>query len=261
LARRLGRISLFLWFTRMTTDSRFPRRKFSLRCYPLATTLFIGVTVLCSAAAAQGQGAPGQVKQLQWWEIVSGIIAIPVSLISLAYSYALIKKTRIETRKAEVDIVKAQAEIEKTTFDVQKTQLEIIEKKKTLPEAALPFSAAFSELASTTASRVNEAQLVNLLILRFVVFSVTVSLISAVWNPLSQLTVAATFYLSSRFLNGMVDSEIRNIIVIGAQALLYVVYGAVIFVVGIPVLKDVNRYLGINFPGVRLKRRADADHD
>jgi len=50
----------------------------------------------------QGAIAPPHVPQ--WYEQVSGILAIPVTMIGVAYSYVLIKKTRLEARKTELEI-------------------------------------------------------------------------------------------------------------------------------------------------------------
>jgi hypothetical protein len=43
-------------------------------------------------------------KAPQWYEQVSGILAIPVTLIGVAYSYVLIKKTSLEAKKTELEI-------------------------------------------------------------------------------------------------------------------------------------------------------------
>jgi hypothetical protein len=39
-----------------------------------------------------------------WYEQASGILAIPITIIGAAYSYVLIKKTRLEVRKTELEI-------------------------------------------------------------------------------------------------------------------------------------------------------------
>jgi hypothetical protein len=43
-------------------------------------------------------------KPLVWWQVVTGILAIPAALLGLFYSYFLIRKTRLEARKLELDI-------------------------------------------------------------------------------------------------------------------------------------------------------------
>lgn len=55
-------------------------------------------------------------KELNWWEVVGGILAIPTTLIGLAYSYMLIHKTRME--------------VVKTKLETRKLELEIQEKEK-----------------------------------------------------------------------------------------------------------------------------------
>lgn len=39
------------------------------------------------------------VKEPHWWEVIGGILAIPVALLSLAYSYVLIKKLGLKRGK------------------------------------------------------------------------------------------------------------------------------------------------------------------
>ena len=43
-------------------------------------------------------------KVHQWYEVVGGILAIPVAIFGLAYSYILLTKTRLEVRKTELEI-------------------------------------------------------------------------------------------------------------------------------------------------------------
>jgi hypothetical protein len=42
--------------------------------------------------------------QPEWWQVATGIIAIPAGLIGLVYSWFLVQKTRLETAKLAVEI-------------------------------------------------------------------------------------------------------------------------------------------------------------
>ncbi len=43
-------------------------------------------------------------KSPEWYEVIGGILAIPAAVLGLAYSYILIRKTRLESRKTELEI-------------------------------------------------------------------------------------------------------------------------------------------------------------
>ena len=47
-------------------------------------------------------------KAPQWYEITTGILAIPAAIIGLAYSFILIRKTRHEVKKTELEILEKQ---------------------------------------------------------------------------------------------------------------------------------------------------------
>jgi hypothetical protein len=57
------------------------------------------------------QAIPTLTRQPYWYEIVAGILAIPFVSISIALSYLLIKKTRIEQKKLELESRKFALEI------------------------------------------------------------------------------------------------------------------------------------------------------
>ena len=91
----------------------------------------------------QGGTAP---KPPAWYEVVVGVIAIPAALVGLAYSYVLVRKTRLESRK---------------------TEPEIREKELQLGSAPGP-----SEAAARLAEPLIQAQRVQFLILRFLLMYV-----------------------------------------------------------------------------------------
>ena len=64
---------------------------------PHGRALFAGA-IACTAA--KPVAAP------HWYEQATGILAIPAAVIGCAYSYLLIKKTQLESRKLELEIKK-----------------------------------------------------------------------------------------------------------------------------------------------------------
>src|SRR4051812_29945434 len=80
---------------------------------------------LCDPALAEEASKP-----LHWWEIVSGILAIPVAFIGLVFSYATFVKTRLEAQKIELEIrekQKALAESGTATVEVQQVAQSLID--------------------------------------------------------------------------------------------------------------------------------------
>lgn len=55
--------------------------------------------------------------QPHWWQIATGILAIPAAIIGLVYSYALVKKTRLEAVKIELEIREKQSQISNLTSE------------------------------------------------------------------------------------------------------------------------------------------------
>ena len=106
--------------------------------------LFFDLLVLSAVLVATSAQAADEPKIPHWYEVITGIIAIPAALIGLAYS--LIKKTRLESRK---------------------TELEILEKERQLSQVAPTVSrATLSDFISAPAGG---NRLILLLLLRFVI--------------------------------------------------------------------------------------------
>ncbi len=56
------------------------------------------------------------------YEIVGGIIAIPIAMIGAAYTVSLIKKTRLESKKLELEILKTESEAKKVRESLDESQ-------------------------------------------------------------------------------------------------------------------------------------------
>lgn len=170
----------------------------------------------------------------EWWQVATGIIAIPAALLGLIYSYFLTQKTRLE--------------LQKTKLESRKTELEIREKEGKLAE----ISPADSDLLQRLLEPATNARLGQLLVLRFVVFYLTLQ----AWGFLEQLIgllltgIGLGVYL---LLGSGVESYINeHQRFIMAPYLIFsnlpkVGYWAIFILLGWPLFKDVNAVLGIDF--------------
>lgn len=89
-------------------------------------------------------------RAAEWWEVAGGIIAIPVALIGLVLTWVLIRKTNLESRKAELEIRAMEGALE--------TRIE---------SAASP-----AELASAVAAPIIEAQKTQAVLLKTVLLAI-----------------------------------------------------------------------------------------
>ncbi len=105
----------------------------------MTRTLVFALSLAVPAVATAEEVA----KRPQWWEIATGVLAIPAAMLGLVYSVVLIRKTSIE---------------------VKKTQLEIEEKEGALHKAV----ATSPEVVHTLIPPLIESKQVQLLVLRFI---------------------------------------------------------------------------------------------
>ena len=176
-------------------------------------------------------GFAAEPRAPQWYEIATGIIAIPAALIGLAYSYLLIKKTRLEARK---------------------TELEILEKERQLAQ----ITASPVADAARIAAPAGESRLALLLLLRFVVLWLIASgwgLVEDAFNLLFTGAIVGAQQLWGLSLSGWVVIPL-----VAIQKLPKVAYWIVFIALAWPLFRDANAALGINikdFLRVSLRRR------
>ncbi len=163
-------------------------------------------------------------KAPHWWEIVTGILAIPAAIIGLRYTYQLTQKTRLE---------------------ITKTELEIEEKRRTLgehQEVQSPIQAP-----SWQGSKITE-----FLILRFIILY----LFTRLWG-LAEDIVRNVFrggaYLIVEGLNlekpldNLTNGNVGMYSFVAASKIPDVLYWLFTFALAWPLFKDVNRALGLKF--------------
>ncbi len=64
-----------------------------------------------------------EVSRPNWLEISTGLIAIPATIIGIVYSYVLIRKTRLETKKTELEIREKETALEKLPQHMEVRQI------------------------------------------------------------------------------------------------------------------------------------------
>jgi hypothetical protein len=150
------------------------------------------------------------------------LVAIPVALIGIAYSYVLIRKTRLESRKME---------------------FEIAEKEQAIAEVVGERSEEIQRLVRPLV----ESKNVQLLLLRFVILFLLIEgwgLIEKGFN-----VIMGGVYLSASSLTGVEISDDNLWVVIPLLILTYlpqIGYWVVFIAIGWPLFRDVNEILGLN---------------
>jgi len=171
-------------------------------------------------------------KEPKWYEYAAGVIAVPGTLLAAAYSYVLIRKTRIEARKLDVE--------------TRKLELELKEKEQAgLPEVTGEVREMFQPLI--------RGQQVQFIVLRFILLY----LILHVWGLLSTLmrylVTGTAFGLVKTFPS--LDTAVNDTWLFYPAVIIWTIvpnllYWGVFILFGWPLFKDVNKILGISFKGL-----------
>lgn len=163
-------------------------------------------------------------KEPHWWEAVGGILAIPAAVLSLAYSYLLIKKTRLEAQKTELEIHEKEIELRKVTAGQSETTRQMI-------------------------APIIQSKQAQYLILRFVLLYVVLqlwSLVTSAWSMLVSGTIIGfqqvktlpdfkNWWLIFLFLITSLPQAVTWVIVIG---------------IGWPLMKDINTFLNVRIKDI-----------
>jgi hypothetical protein len=190
-------------------------------------------TIVLAVFLFQGEGGSAAPHEKpagppHWYEQVTGVLAIPAAMIGCAYSYLLINKTRLESKKLELEI-----------------------HEKSVAAATEPPASAAALAPGHPAEAITET-LVNrrysVLILRYIVLELSLSIYSGCTAPLNWLTAAAIggFYVVT---GGSSSSPRVMIALAGTQSLaatlVNIGYWVLFLLLGWPLFKDINHVLGI----------------
>jgi len=193
----------------------------------LASILVLFVLSLPVVCLAEGQArAPTSPEPKHWWEIVGGIVAIPVALIGVVYSYVLIRKTRLESRKMELEICEKEQAIAKVigerSEEVQRLIRPLIESKN-----------------------------VQFLLLRFVIMFLLVEGWALVEKGFQLLLGGMYLGISSFTDTKILDENLWVLIPLFVVAKLpQIGYWIVFVALGWPLFRDVNEILGLNLKDI-----------
>jgi hypothetical protein len=166
-----------------------------------------------------------------WYEQVTGILAIPVAVLTPFIAYVVLKKSRLESRK---------------------TELEILEKERTLGLAEGNKEAPAGSVSAAM------PYIVSSLILRYILLELTLSLMNLLTEPLKYAFTGIGYgsYLLLRNVNtNSTASEVATFMFaeIGSIAG-SVLYWAVLIILGWPLFKDVLRFFNISLQEFRLAK-------
>ena len=186
-----------------------------------AITLFIPLLPNIALAAEES------VKQLHWWQYVTGIIAIPAGIMGLFYSFVLIRKTRLEARKTELEIHEKEKEL------------------RTIVESG--------DLSRELVTPLLQSQRVLPLLLRFVLLSVALLL----WGLLDQVygwVFSGTFFAVQQVANAEMDFSNMWVIipVVLLRNLPDIGEWIIILGLGLPLFREITSLLGINVRGILM---------
>jgi hypothetical protein len=179
--------------------------------------LYIMIFSMSSATAL----AADEQSPTHWWQIVSGILAIPTAIGTLIFGLATLKKTRLESKKIELELREKEASI-----------------------ANMPGVAASGahEIAQSLVNPLIDNNRVNYLILRFVV----IFLLLQFWQIFEKLfaLVGTGTVLTLQ--------QVFKISVEGLPMLLYFSLSQVVqfswivlvLVLGLPLYRDISTHIG-----------------
>jgi hypothetical protein len=168
-------------------------------------------------------GLTNLTREPYWYESLIGLLSIPAIIIGSAYSYVLIKKTRIEQKKIELE--------------ARKLELEIKEKG----QEAMP-SGNQSEMIREIVEPIAEGRQIQYLILRFILLFLILrgwALADLILDTLSDMLAS----LASNFSSPYITYPLM-----GLGFLVYILptVGAFIttLILGLPLFREVNKIVG-----------------
>ncbi|MDB6153619.1 MAG: hypothetical protein JWL90_2072 [Chthoniobacteraceae bacterium] len=174
----------------------------------------------------------------QWWQVATGILAIPAAGIGLIYSWVLIKKTRLEAAKLTAELEKQQSAALPAT------------EATAISQAGLPYSSA---LARGT---------IPFLLLRYVVLQLVLYLwefVVALYSfALNALQFGAMYSLQKFFSGDSSDKLLWVALPMVVLGYLPQIGKLLIFLsIGWPLFKDANAIIGIDLKKVLQWKRRD----
>jgi hypothetical protein len=179
-------------------------------------------------AYAQTNGSPGEA----WYKVITGVIGIPAAFLGLIVVVNMIRKTTLESRKLELEITQKQGEL--------------LQSGATLPTV------------NQLARPLGDSHRALLLVLRFVILQLAITLWRVVPTAIGYLTKPIPYVLyfafGAEFFERFDPMSPGTLALLGIStlmaALLDLVYWVIVFGFGWPLLKDTCNFLEIPLSGL-----------
>jgi hypothetical protein len=155
------------------------------------------IAIFMTVLMQQGGVSQTSPKQPEWYEKVTGVIAIPAAIIACAYSYLLIKKTRLESRKIELEIEQQR------------------HATATAPPEAVR-SSATAVASSETVEQALKNRLLLIVIIRFILWRLVDACYGWIITPLQWAWTIVMVPLSQTFIRSNMMDGAPNFIKIGS---------------------------------------------
>lgn len=181
--------------------------------------------IMPAIAFAQSKAA----KSPQWYEVAAGVLAIPATLIGLAYSFVLIRKTSIESRKLKLEIREKEREFSEDNIE-------------TSEEHARAVGAAIRD------------SLVASILLRFALMYVVLALWGMISNVFGTIVSGAIISLEAFKLLDFTSSGFGYFFWMISQ-IPQIVGWIIVLALGIPLLREISGYLGVSGLGIFSRKR------
>jgi len=173
--------------------------------------------ILCSTAAF----AADESNPPHWWEITTGILAIPTAIGGLIVGYATLKRTRLEAKKIELELREKEANIAK------------------MPGIANPEA---HELAQTLINPLIDNNRVNYLIMRFVI----IFLLLQFWEVFQKVFnfVAGGTFLTIQNVFHLPTGGPPTMIFFGLTEVVQFSWIALVLMLDVPLYRDISTHIG-----------------
>jgi hypothetical protein len=175
--------------------------------------IIVLIVLLSSPAFANDEANP-----THWWQIVTGILAIPTAIGTLILGYATLTKTRLESKKIELELLEKQAMI------------------SSLPSAA---SSEAHKVAQSLIDPLIDNNRVNYLVLRFVIVFLLLQfweIFQKIFNLLAggtMLTIQEVFKL-----------PVPTMIFFGLTEVVQFSWIVLVLLLGVPLYRDISTFIG-----------------
>ncbi len=185
----------------------------------LGSVFFVVVALSGPALADQPARTP------EWWEIATGIAAVPAAIVGIVTAYYTAVKSRLEARKLELDLRSQEAALSSTTS------------ARTASETP-----AANPLLSPLIDRTK----IDYFMLRFVLLYLMVEF----WQILNQVlgfVLGGAYMTMTQYFHVGSSSPALQIVLFGMTEVAKFGWIAVVLLVGLPLYKDIAKHIGFRF--------------